>query len=32
MKLVDGKPAEPKLLTLKVNLTGVIYSEESPPE
>ena len=30
MKLVDGKPSEPKLLTLKVNLTGVIYSEKSP--
>jgi len=26
MKLIDGKPAEPKLLTLEVNLTGVIYT------
>lgn len=32
MKLVDGKPAKPRLLTLEVNLTGVIYSEDSPRE
>lgn len=32
MKFVEGKPVKPKLLTLEVNLTGVIYSEESPHE
>ena len=32
MKFVDGKPAKPKLLTVEVNLTGVIYSEELPRE
>ncbi|KAI0003397.1 hypothetical protein BJV74DRAFT_764510 [Russula compacta] len=27
LKFVDGKPAKPELLTLKVNLTAVLYSE-----
>lgn len=31
MKFVDGKPAKPKLLTLEVNLTGLIYSEGIAP-
>jgi len=26
LKFVDGKPARPELLTLKVNMTGVIYT------
>ena len=30
LKFVDGKPARPELLTLKVNMTGVIYSEQLP--
>ena len=30
LKFVDGKPAKPELLTLKVNMTGVIYSEQLP--
>ena len=30
VKFLDGKPAKPNLLTLDVNLTGVIYSEDSP--
>ena len=28
VKFLDGKPAKPNLLTLDVNLTGVIYSED----
>jgi hypothetical protein len=27
LKFVNGKPAEPELLTLKVNMVGLLYSE-----